>query len=165
MCPSRIKVHWISNAQKASFPRQEISPGPLPAPACPPCRGSGWPRGPSVGTTEQAGRTCCFWNSGLDKRPLLSLSPEAKGQEPDTENWMLSAIPCLLLLRSLEPASAVAALAPHTCWLDFCSPSLATSRGLSCGLLPGQPISLHSSPASWSWRTQGRTGAQRTSQA
>lgn len=42
----------------------------------------------------------------------FSLSPDAKGQEPDTENWMLSANPCLLLLRSLEPASPVAALAP-----------------------------------------------------
>lgn len=130
--------------QRSCCPRQ-ITPRLLPPSPCPPCRGSCWLPEPLLGNTEQfllqAGRTCGFWNSGLDKCSLVSTPPEAKGQASGTGNWMLSGPSCLLLLRSLEPVA-----------MQLLQPELCTEAW------PAHILTSTSCPCQ-SWRSWGRTGA------
>lgn len=149
-----------SPTPRGGLPRAEVSPGLLPT-SHSPCRGSWWLRTPSVGITEpfllQVGRTCGFWNSGLDKRSLLFVPHKAKGLAPGTGNWMLSG--CPLPPPQVPGASQPALQLLLPLQLGSCRPKPGSFPGLSCGLSPGQPITIHPPPAS---RTQSRTGALMT---
>lgn len=131
------EARWGGPLQRPASPRQRAHLDCSPSP-CPPAEEVGGLRGPLVSAVSPSGRQ--------DKCPLLSAIPEWKGQVSGTGNWVLPG-PAAFSSSGpwSQPGLQLLFLLHLLAWL--LEAQACSSPSLNWGLRPGQPTSLHPSPA------------------